>query len=111
MANPEKGYHYSTSVPTNMMSFKDGNGVIHQIHIPAGRADEALTYFKSEEWNELVAKFPKWENQPYTDEFYIITKWKVDALDDDEGVIVKKAGDPLVLNEQGEVVLSEINEE
>ncbi|KAK3685402.1 hypothetical protein B0T22DRAFT_492325 [Podospora appendiculata] len=105
VANPEEGYVYTTSVPCNMMSYTDGEGVGHEIFLPAGQAGKAAAgYFANEQWAEL-AKYPKWEKQGYTDEFYVITKFKAGFPDGDEGVVVKEAGEALVLDERGEVVL------
>ncbi|KAK3327757.1 hypothetical protein B0T19DRAFT_422710 [Cercophora scortea] len=111
ISNPDDRYEYATSIPCNKMTYKDGSGVAHEIFLPAGSAKAAADHYANKRWDEL-AKFPKWQNQPYTDEFYVITKFKKagggnhpDGDDEDEGVVVKEAGEALVLNEQGEVVL------
>ncbi len=43
----------------DMMSYTDGDGVKHEIYIPARDYYKCTLHFVKEEWDEL-AKFPKW---------------------------------------------------
>ncbi|KAH8718619.1 hypothetical protein HC256_003251 [Beauveria bassiana] len=50
----------------NKMVFTDDKGERREIYMPARDFYKAMAHVIKEEWDEL-AKFPKWENQSYTD--------------------------------------------
>ncbi|KAK3304464.1 uncharacterized protein B0T15DRAFT_494927 [Chaetomium strumarium] len=101
-ADAKEGYEYIVSVEGNKMSYADDAGNRHEIHIPTGRANEAGEHFANRRWDEL-AKFPKWDNQQYTDEDYVITEVKKNPATDEEarGVVIKAQGEPLVKTADG----------
>ncbi|ATY66536.1 hypothetical protein A9K55_000494 [Cordyceps militaris] len=51
----------------NHMVYFDENGVRREIYMPVRDFFKACAHYKNEEWDEL-AKFPKWENQSYTED-------------------------------------------
>ncbi|KAM7188063.1 hypothetical protein V8F20_010718 [Naviculisporaceae sp. PSN 640] len=55
----------------NMMSYVDGAGVKHEIHIPTGTYHRAAQSFRDENWDEL-GKFPAYAGQKYTEADYFI---------------------------------------
>ncbi|KAK4239265.1 hypothetical protein C8A03DRAFT_32677 [Achaetomium macrosporum] len=104
-ADAKEGYEYLVSVEVNKMSYTDDAGNLHDIHIPTGRASEARDHFANKRWEEL-AKFPKRDNQQYTDEDFVITEVKQNPTTEEaKGVVIKAQCEPLVKTADGKVVL------
>ncbi|KFA80363.1 hypothetical protein S40288_11662 [Stachybotrys chartarum IBT 40288] len=64
---------YEITVQPNKLVHFDANGGEHEIYLPRGTSERAGQLRLKEDWDEL-AKYPKWENQQYTEEDYIRKK-------------------------------------
>ncbi|KAG7146830.1 hypothetical protein HYQ46_004359 [Verticillium longisporum] len=67
--NPGRSGPRMLHVEPNHMSYADGDGIQHLIHLPKGTAQQAGRLLKEENWGEL-AKYPASNGQKYSPEDY-----------------------------------------